>query len=274
LVAAYPVAYAVWLSLHEYSVRVPGLSRWAGLDNYAQALGDSGFVAALGNTLLFTVSSVTLELVLGLGFALVLARAARGAAALRAIVLVPWSILTVVSAITWQTLFDPELGFVNATLRTLGLPGAGTVWLGQEGTAMAVVVLADVWKTTPFMALLLLAGLQQIPRDVHDAAAIDGASSWQRLRAITLPLLVPTIIVALIFRTLDALRVFDLPYILTRGAYGTETLSTITQRELTENRLIGLGSAMSVLTFLVVMTVSLLYIRAAGRRLRALGAPA
>ena len=270
LVAAYPIGYAVWLSLNEYSVITPGLSRFVGFDNYSAALGSSEFWDAMITTLVFTVASVGLELAIGLGMALVMHQAFRGRALLRAVVLVPWAILTVVTAITWRTIFEPELGFVNTMLETLSLPGADVVWLGEQGYALGVMILADVWKTAPFMALLILAGLQGIPEELHDAAKVDGASTWQRFRRITLPLLVPAITVALIFRTLDAMRVFDLPYVLTKGANGTETLSLIAQEELVTNRNTGLGSALSVLTFLTVMGVSFLYIRFIGGNLRTL----
>ncbi|MGH2975254.1 MAG: carbohydrate ABC transporter permease [Solirubrobacterales bacterium] len=270
LVAAYPICYALWLSLNEYSVITPGLSRFVGLDNYATALGSAQFWEAMETTVLFTVISVGLELAIGLGMALVMHQAFRGRALLRAVVLVPWAILTVVTAITWRTIFEPELGFVNTMLSTLGLPGGDVVWLGEEGYALAVMIFADVWKTAPFMALLILAGLQGIPDELHDAAKVDGANAWQRFRSITLPLLVPAITVALIFRTLDALRVFDLPYVLTKGANGTETLSLIAQTELVANRNTGLGSALAVLTFITVMGISFLYIRFMGGNIRAL----
>lgn len=270
LVAAYPICYAIWLSLNEYSVITPGLSRFVGLDNYIDALSSAKFWEAMETTVLFTVISVGLELVIGLGMALVMHQAFRGRALLRAVVLVPWAILTVVTAITWRTIFEPELGFVNSMLSALSLPGGDVVWLGEEGYALAAMILADVWKTAPFMALLILAGLQGIPDELHDAAKVDGASVWQRFRRITLPLLVPAITVALIFRTLDALRVFDLPYVLTKGANGTETLSLLAQAELVANRNTGLGSALAVLTFLTVMGISFLYIRFMGGNIRAL----
>jgi multiple sugar transport system permease protein len=270
LVAAYPICYALWLSLNEYSVITPGLSRFVGLDNYIDALGSAKFWEAMETTVLFTVISVGLELAIGLGMALVMHQAFRGRALLRAVVLVPWAILTVVTAITWRTIFEPELGFVNTMLSSLSLPGGDVVWLGEEGYALAVMIFADVWKTAPFMALLILAGLQGIPDELHDAAKVDGANTWQRFRSITLPLLVPAITVALIFRTLDALRVFDLPYVLTKGANGTETLSLIAQTELVANRNTGLGSALAVLTFITVMGISFLYIRFMGGNIRAL----
>src|ERR671922_1888795 len=217
LVAAYPIGYAIWLSLNEYSVRFPDLSRWAGLRNYTDALSSTEFWEAVRTTFIFTGISVSLELVIGLGMALAMHAAFKGRGLLRTVVLVPWAVLTVVSAITWRTLFEPNLGLAPQILDTFGI-GKDVVWLGQEGYAMAVMVLADVWKTAPFMALLLLAGLQVIPDDVYDAAKVDGATTWQRFTRITLPLLKPAILVALIFRTLDALRIFDLPYVLTRGS--------------------------------------------------------
>lgn len=270
LVAAYPIIYAVWLSLHEYSVRTPGLSRWAGFKNYSDALQSGDFWSAFQTTFLFTVISVALELVIGIAMALAMHEAFRGRTLLRTVVLVPWAILTVVTAITWRSIFEPNLGFANTTLDALNLPGAQVVWLGERGYALSVMILADVWKTAPFMALLLLAGLQVIPGDLYEAAKIDGATTWQRFRRITLPLLAPAMLVALIFRTLDALRIFDLPSVLTNGANGTNTLSLYAYQELRVNNLIGLGSALSVLTFLTVMIVSFAYIRFVGGNLRAI----
>jgi multiple sugar transport system permease protein len=267
VVAAYPILYAIWLSLHEYSVRVAGLSRWAGplgLRNYTTALQDSEFWSALVTTLVFTASSVFLELLIGLAMALAMHSAFRGQGLLRTVVLVPWAILTVVTGIMWRTIFESPQGLVNSIL------GGDTVWLGEEPQALIVIIVADVWKTAPFMALLILAGLQTIPGEIYEAAKVDGATMWQRFRKITLPLLTPAILVALIFRTLDALRIFDLPYVLTKGANGTTTLSLIAQRTFAENRIYGLGAALSILTFIVVMIVSFTYIRVVGGNIRGL----
>jgi multiple sugar transport system permease protein len=273
LVAAFPIGYAVWLSLNEYSVRVEGLSRFVGFDNYSEALwGDtsSEFWDAFKNTFIFTGISVSIELVLGIAFALAMHQAFRGRALLRATVLVPWAVLTFGTGLLWRSIFEPNLGFWPSLLDTLGLPGADALWYGEDGYAMATIIFADVWKTAPFMALLILAGLQVIPEDVYDAAKVDGASVWQRFTRITLPLLRPAILVALLFRTLDALRVFDLPFALTQGSNGTTTLSLHAYNELTRNRLIGEGSALAVLTFVVVMVVSFLYIRFVGGNIRAM----
>jgi len=270
LVAAFPIGYAVWLSLNEYSVRVPGLSRFVGIDNYTEALGDSRFWDAFRATFIFTGISVSIELVLGIAFALAMHQAFRGRALLRATVLVPWAVLTFGTGLLWRSIFEPNLGFVPSMLSALGLPGGDVLWYGEDGWAMATLIFADVWKTAPFMALLLLAGLQVIPEDVYDAAKVDGANAWQRFVRITLPLLRPAILVALLFRTLDALRVFDLPFALTNGANGTTTLSLHAYNELTKNRLVGEGSALAVLTFIIVMVVSFLYIRFVGGNIRAM----
>lgn len=267
LVAAYPIGYAIWLSLHEYSVRVAGLTRWAGLRNYTSALQDSAFWDAVRTTFIFTGASVVLETVLGLAMAIAMQSAFRGQGALRTVVLVPWAILTVVTAILWQTIFEPQLGFVNSLLGAVGLPN-DTVWLGQSPEALIVMIIADTWKTAPFMALLLLAGLQVIPSEIYEAAKVDGATTWQRFTRITLPLLKPALLVALIFRTLDALRIFDLPFVLTKGAHGTTTLSLISYETFQTNRILGLGSALAILTFFIVMIVSFVYIRFVGGNIR------
>jgi trehalose/maltose transport system permease protein len=267
LVAAYPIAYAIWLSLHEYSVRVAGLSRWAGplgLRNYSNVLQDPEFWQAVRTTFIFTAASVTFETLLGMGMALAMHSAFKGQGLLRTVVLVPWAVLTVVTAMMWRTIFDPTLGVVNAVL------GTDTVWLGESPQALIVMIIADVWKTAPFMALLLLAGLQVIPGEIYEAAKVDGATMWQRFQKITLPLLMPALLVALIFRTLDALRIFDLPFVLTKGAHNTNTLSLEAYQTFTANNIIGEGAALAVLTFLIVMAVSFLYIRFVGGNIRGL----
>src|ERR671911_1612871 len=265
VVAVYPIIYAIWLSMHEYSLIRAGVSRWAspaGLGNYIDAFGDSGFQEALVITIVFTIASVGLETLLGLAMALIMATAFKGQGLLRTVVLVPWAVLTVVTAIMWRTIVDPNLGLANQLL------GTNTVWLGEEPHALIVMIFADVWKTAPFMALLLLAGLQVIPGEIYEAAKVDGATVMQRFRKITLPLLMPALLVALIFRTLDALRAFDLPKVLTNGANDTTTLSLIAQRTFQENRLYGEGSALSILTFIIVMIVSFGYIRLVGGNIR------
>src|SRR6188472_3954937 len=175
IVAVWPIIYAIWLSLHEYSVRVAGLSRWAGpfgLRNYQNALSNPDWWAALEHTLIFTVVSVFFELLIGLGMALCMHEAFKGQGLLRTVVLVPWAVLTVVTAVMWRTMFVSPYGFINTIL------GTKTVWLGSEPQALIVIILADTWKTAPFMALLILAGLQVIPNEIYEAAKVDGASAW------------------------------------------------------------------------------------------------
>ena len=248
-------------------MRVAGLSRWAapaGLGNYIDALQNPDFWDAMITTLVFSGVSVFLELLIGLAMALAMHAAFVGQGILRTVVLVPWAILTVVTGIMWRTIFESPQGLVNTIF------GGDTVWLGGEPSALIVIIIADVWKTAPFMALLILAGLQVIPGEIYEAAKVDGATTWQRFRRITLPLLTPAILVALIFRTLDALRIFDLPYILTKGANGTTTLSLIAQQTFAENRIYGLGAAYSILTFITVMIVAAIYIRTVGGNIRGL----
>ena len=262
LVAAYPIIYAIWLSFHDYSVRVADLSRWDIGGNYTEALGNSDFWNAMGITLTFSAISVFLELIIGVAMALAMHASFKGQGILRTVVLIPWAVLTVVTAIMWRTLFESPQGLVNAII------GGDTVWLGQSPHALIVIIIADVWKTAPFMALLVLAGLQVIPGEIYEAAKVDGATMMQRFRKITLPLLMPAILVALIFRTLDALRIFDLPYVLTKGTNGTTTLSLIAQQTFAENRIYGLGATYSVLTFITVMIVAFIYIRTVGGNIR------
>ena len=273
LVALYPIVYAVWLSLHQYSLIQAGVQRWAEPNifaNYTTALwGDtsSDFWEATRTTFIFTFFAVGLELVLGVAMAMAMHAAFKGQGILRTVILVPWAMLTVVTAITWRTIFEPELGFTNTLLGAVGLPD-DTVWLGQSPQALIVMIIADVWKTAPFMALLVLAGLQVIPTELYEAGKVDGATAWQRFTKLTLPLLKPAILVALIFRTLDSLRIFDLPYVLTQGAHGTNTLSLISYEAFGANRLYGEGSALAILTFLIVMAVSMIYIFTVGGNLR------
>ncbi|MFT4234429.1 MAG: sugar ABC transporter permease [Microbacterium sp.] len=269
LVAAFPIGYAIWLSLNQYSLKVAGLSRFVGLGNYAEALTESSWWHAVANTFVFAIISVILEVIIGVGISLLLNLAFRGRAVLRSVLLVPYAILTVVSAITWQTMFDPHLGLVTTVLTRIGLPAGDIIWLAEPGYAMAILIVADVWKTAPFVGLLVLAGLQVIPDDVYEAAALDGASKLQTFFRVTLPLLRPAIALAAMLRLLDALRVFDLPFVLTRGANGTTSMSLLAYQQLRESRLVGEGSALSILTFIVVMIVALVYIRFSGSNLRA-----
>ncbi len=252
LVALFPLGWTLWESVHLHDLRMPWLGRpFIGLDNYLEAVRDPRFREALVHTLIFTAATVTLELLLGCLLALAMNRAFRGRGLVRAAVLIPWAIPTVVSALLWRFIFEGWFG---------------TAWFIQTGIAWVPVVLADVWKTTPFVALLLLAGLQNIDASLYEAARIDGASAWRQFRYVTLPLLKPAVLVALIFRTLDAFRVFDLIYVMTGGGPGTSTepISLYTFNSLLQNLRFGYGSALSVIVFTVTFALALGYIRFLG----------
>ena len=263
-VAVYPILAAVWLSLQRF-ILVFRERRFIGLDNYAFLLSDARFWSALGNTAYFTLVAVAVELLLAVPLALLLNRAFPGRGVLRASALIPWAIPTVVSARLWAWMFNPDYGLINRLL-----PGADINWLGAPGYALHAAILVDVWKTTPFVALLVLAGLQGIPEDIYKAARVDGASPWRTFRSITLPLLKPAILLALLFRTLDAFRVFDAIYVLTEGgpANTTETLSIYAYKTLMRSGDFGYGSTLSVATFLCVVGLSLVYLRLLGREER------
>jgi ABC-type sugar transport system permease subunit len=270
LVALFPLVWTVWESLHLHDLRMPWLGRpFVGLANYIEAVADPRFRGALGHTLFFAATSVSLEVVIGLWFALALNRTFRGRGLVRAAVLVPWAIPTVVSALLWRFMFEGQTGIVNAALIDLGLAREPVVWLIHPRLAWVPVILADVWKTTPFVALLLLAGLQNIDASLYEAARIDGASAWRQFRYVTLPLLKPALLVALIFRTLDAFRVFDLVYALTGGGPGTSTepIALYTFNALLQNLQFGYGSALSVIVFIVTFSLAVVYIRFLGAEL-------
>lgn len=260
VVALFPVLYALVMSLQAYTRRQH--EGFAGLDNYARALGDERFWDALRFTFTFTVTSVAAEFVIGMVFALIMNAAFRGRGVTRAAILVPWVIPTVIAAQMWFFMFNVTPGFINHVL------GLGQFnWLGQSGWAVVAVVFADVWKTAPFVALLLLAGLQTISDELYESAKVDGAGAWRRFWSITLPLLQPSILVALLFRTVEALRVYDLPQVMTRGAFDTESLSMLVQQYVVRTPDPGYGAALSTLTFGIVLGVGLIFILLLGRNL-------
>lgn len=270
LVALFPLLWTLWESLHLHDLRMPWLGKpFVGLDNYSEAFRDPRFWDALGHTAFFAVTSVGLELLIGLWLALALNRAFRGRGLVRASVLVPWAIPTVVSALLWRFMFEGQHGIVNEALVGLGVLREPVVWFIRPVAAWVPIILADVWKTTPFVALLLLAGLQNIDASLYEAARIDGASAWRQFRYVTLPLLKPAILVALIFRTLDAFRVFDLIYALTGGGPGTSTepIALYTFNMLLQNLQFGYGSALSVIVFLLTFGLALIYIKFLGAEL-------
>ncbi len=257
LVAVYPIIYAIWLSMHEYSLVQAGLSRWAspaGFGNYIDAFGDAEFRDAVVVTLIFTVGSVALETVIGLAMAMTMAMAFRGQGVLRTVVLVPWAVLTVVTAIMWRTMFDSNLGFVNTLI------GTNTVWLGTEPQALLVMILADVWKTAPFMALLLLAGLQMLPQECYESARVDGVHPVKVFFKVTLPLLKPALMVAIIFRALDALRIFDLIYVMNGNNKDTMSMSVYARQQLVDFQDVGYGSAAATMVFLIIALFTIVYL--------------
>lgn len=259
-VTIYPIAYVIYLSLHR-RLLIFDISRFVGFDNYLFLLKDDRFWNALKNTAYFTASSVSLELIIGISIALLLNGNFRFKGAARAVVLIPWAIPTVVSARMWEWICNADFGILNYLL------GVKINWLGSPIWAINVAVLTDVWKTTPFVAILLMAGLQVIPQDLYQAAKIDGAGNWSIFRRITLPLLMPVILVVLIFRTLDAFRVFDAVYVLTGGgpANTTETLSIYAYKVLFQTLQFGYGSTLSVVVFLCTGSISIFYIRLLSR---------
>ena len=270
LIAIFPLAWTVWESLHVHDLRMPWRGRpFVGLANYVEVLSDGRFWSALAHTACFTLATVTLELVFGLLLALALHRTFRGRGLVRTVALLPWAIPTVIAALVWRFLFEGDSGAAGILLARLGGIEAPVVWLADPVLAWVPVVLADVWKTTPFVALLLLAGLQNIDAALYEAARVDGAGGWQELWHVTLPLLRPAILVALIFRTLDAFRVFDLIYVLTAGGPGTATepVALYTFTALLQNLRFGFGGALSVVIFAVTFALALLYIRLVGAEL-------
>ena len=262
LVTAYPIVYAFVLSVQDLDLRFPEEGGFVGLDNYQTVLSSSLWWTDLFNTAFITVITVSVELVLGMAIALVMYRAIFGRGAIRASVLIPYGIVTVVAAFSWQFAFDPATGFVN----NLPLIADDKAWFGSRFSSFAVIIMAEIWKTTPFMALLLLAGLTTIDEGLYEAAKVDGANAWQRFVRITLPLMKPAILVALLFRTLDSFRVFDTIFIMTRGAQDTESVSILGYNQLISRLNLGLGSAVSVLIFICVLVIAFFFIRGLGAR--------
>lgn len=263
-VTIYPLFYVLYLSLQR-KLLIFNISRFVGLDNYAFLLKDERFWNAIRNTVYFTFVSVSLEIVLGLCLAMLLNRSFRMKGLMRAFVLIPWAVPTVVSAKMWEWMYNSDFGVLNYLL------GTGINWLGSPTWALNAAIFMDVWKTTPFVVILLTAALQVIPAELFQAAKIDGASRWQSFRRITLPLLQPVLLVVLIFRTLDAFRVFDAVYVLTGGgpANTTETLSIYAYKVLFQTLQFGYGSTLSVVVFICTAGMSIFYMRLLGKGTRA-----
>jgi multiple sugar transport system permease protein len=258
LVAGFPILYAFWLSLRRADLRFPDAGEFVGLSNYVTVLSSSTWWRDFGNTMFITVVSVLLELVLGMLIAQAMYRAIFARTAIRASVLVPYGAVTVVAAFAWRLAFDPTTGFAVSWLN-LEPPPLTTHW-----GSMFVIIFAEVWKTTPFIALLLLGGLALVPEDLYKAAKVDGATSWQRFLWITLPLIRPALMVAVLFRTLDAFRIYDAVYIVTRGANNTETVSILGYLQLVNRLNLGLGSTVAILIFVCVMIIAFIFFRFLG----------
>jgi multiple sugar transport system permease protein len=256
LVTAYPLVYALILSLYNYRLTDPGGREFVGLSNYLVILTDSLWWNDFMTTLIITVVTVAVELVVGFAFAYVMLRIIRGRGPLRTAILVPYGIVTVVSAFIWRYAFALDSGFVN---QWFGLEGFN--WFGERWSALFVICLSEIWKTTPFISLLLLAGLVQVPDDMLEAAKVDGATAWQRLVKVTLPNMKAAIMVALLFRTLDAWRIFDNPFVMTQGANNTETISFLAYRQNVTLVNLGMGSAVSVMLFLSVVLIAWIFLK-------------
>jgi trehalose/maltose transport system permease protein len=267
VIAVIPLAQTIGDSLFQISLKFESAPRpFVGLDNYVAVLGDESWFNALRVTGLVSGASVAVELVLGLLIALLIDRAFRGRGIVRASVLVPWALTTVVSAKMWAWIYDGRYGVVNDVLMRLHLIDQPIIFLVRPELTIWAMIAAEIWKTTPFMALLILAGLQLIPHELYEAAALDGASRWQAFWRVTLPLLKPTILVALLFRTIDAVRMFDLPRVLTNGGPGksTETVVLYTYNTFFTALNFGYGSTLAVMIFLIVVLVSFIYIKVLG----------
>lgn len=262
LVTVYPILQALFDSFFSYRLTAPGEREFVFLNNYAVIFTDQVFWRALGVTLLITVITVAVELVLGFVLALVMNSAIRGLRGpLRTAILVPYGTITVVSAFAWFYAFDLSSGFVNHWLAWLPGFDEGFDWFSAAPSALFVIMASEIWKTTPFISLLLLSGLAQVPGELTEAAKVDGATWWERMSRVILPNMKAAIMVAVLFRALDAFRIFDNIFIMTNGAYGTEVLSLLAYRTSISRLEIGMGSAVSVVLFLCVIGISVIAIK-------------
>jgi multiple sugar transport system permease protein len=261
LVTAYPMLQALYLSLFRYRMTTPDDKGFVGVDNYLTILSDSLFWKDTLNTVIIMVVTVAVELVIGFAFAMVMHRIIFGRGVMRTSILIPYGIITVVSAFAWQFTFSINNGWVNAWFDWLPGISASTNWYGDHWHAMFAIMVSEIWKTTPFMALLLLAGLSQISEDMLEAAKVDGATASQRLFKVIIPNMRAAIMVAVLFRALDAFRIFDNIFIMTKGAQNTESSSFLTYRQAIEQFQLGMGSALSVLLFLTVLLLAYLIVK-------------
>ena len=261
LVTAYPMLQALYLSLFRYRLTTPDDKGFVGIDNYVTVLSDSLFWKDTLNTVIIMLVTVAVELVIGFAFAMVMHRIIFGRGVMRTSILIPYGIITVVSAFAWQFTFSINNGWVNSWFDWLPGISASTNWYGDHWHAMFAIMVSEIWKTTPFMALLLLAGLSQISEDMLEAAKVDGATATQRLFKVIIPNMRAAIMVAVLFRALDAFRIFDNIFIMTKGAQNTESSSFLTYRQAIEQFQLGMGSALSVLLFLTVLLLAYLIVK-------------
>ena len=269
LVAGWPLVRTISLAFTDATLGGEVPARFVGLANFAALAHDPDWWRAVANTLAFAAISVTLETVLGVIVALVIDARLPGRALVRAVVLVPWAIPTVVSAQLWAWMYNDLSGVVNAVLLALGVIDAPRAWTAEPGLALAAVIAVDVWKTTPFVALLALAALQLVPRELHEAARLDGASAARIFWSVTLPIVRPALGVAIVFRTLDALRVFDLPYVLTGSGRATATMAVFARQQLVDFQDAGYGSAAAAFLFAVVLALTAAWLALGRVRARA-----
>ncbi len=255
LVFAYPIGRAFWLSLFTENLGTQLQPVFSGLTNYIRMVGDGRFWQSMWNTSIFTLASVTIELVLGMAVALVLNQSFKGRGIVRTISIIPWALPTAVMGLAWAWIFNDQFGIVNDLLFRLGLIEEGISWLGNPTLAMLALVIADVWKTTPFISILLLAGLQSIPGDLYEAHSIDGATPWQSFWQITVPLIMPQILIALLFRFAQSFGIFDLVQVMTGGgpAGATETVSIYIYSTIMRYLDFGYGAALVVVTFILLV---------------------
>jgi multiple sugar transport system permease protein len=261
LVTAYPMFEALYLSLFRYRLTSPNDKTFIGLSNYWTVLTDSLFWKDTWNTVVIMVVTVAVELVIGFAFAMVMHRIVFARGTVRTAILIPYGIITVVSAYAWQFAFSLNNGWVNSWFHWLPWISPDTNWFGSHWPAMFAIIVSEIWKTTPFMSLLLLAGLSQVSEDMIEAAQVDGATWWQRLWKVIIPNMRAAIMVAVLFRALDAFRIFDNIYVMTRGAQNTESSSFLTYRQVIQQFQLGLGSALSVLLFLAVLLLAFLIVK-------------
>lgn len=263
LVTMWPILNAIWLSLFQYRLTDPAGRKFVGLNNYVTALSDNLFWKAMGITVAITVITLVFELVLGFIIALVMNKIVIPRRTLRTVVLIPYAIITVVSAFSWKYAAQFDTGFINHWLHTLSF-GAFDLdynWFGGTWSSLVIICLSEIWKTTPFMSLLLLAGLAQIDGAMEEAAVVDGATWWQKMRRVVLPNMKASIMVATLFRTLDAFRIYDNPYVMTGGANDTMTLSMLVANETISRVEIGMGSCLAVILFLCVLGIAALFVK-------------